>query len=65
MKKCVLLGVLVLAAILAFVFSGVQAQTPIKLKTCWMPEFETFLPWLAHQKGWDKEEGLDLDLLFF
>jgi NitT/TauT family transport system substrate-binding protein/sulfonate transport system substrate-binding protein len=65
MKKCVLFGVLVLAAVLVFVFSGVQAQAPMKLKTCWMPEFETFFPWLAHQKGWDKEEGLDLDLLFF
>ena len=34
MKKCVLFGVLVLAAVLVFVFSAVQAQGPIKLKTC-------------------------------
>ncbi|MEW6263077.1 MAG: ABC transporter substrate-binding protein [Thermodesulfobacteriota bacterium] len=65
MKKLLLLGVLVLVAALAFSSSPVQAQTVVKLKTCWMPEFETFLPWLAKQKGWDKAEGLDLDLLFF
>jgi len=65
MKKLTLVGVLALAALLVFSFTQVQAQNPIKLKTCWMPEFETFIPWLAKQKGWDKEEGLDLELLFF
>lgn len=65
MKKLGLLGVLALAAVLVFSFSQTQAQAPMKLKTCWMPEFETFLPWLAHQRGWDKEEGLDLELVFF
>ena len=56
---------LVLAAVLVFSFTPAQAQAPMKLKTCWMPEFETFLPWLAKQKGWDTQEGLDLELLFF
>jgi NitT/TauT family transport system substrate-binding protein/sulfonate transport system substrate-binding protein len=50
---------------LVFVFSAVQAQTPIKIKTCWIPQFHAFLPWLAHQKGWDKEEGLDMELIPF
>ncbi len=63
MKKLTLSAVLVLAAILVFSFTPAQAQSPMKLKTCWMPEFETFLPWLAKQKGWDKQEGLDLELL--
>ena len=65
MKKLVLFGVLVLAALLVFSFTPAQAQAPMKLKTCWMPEQETFFPWLAKQKGWDKQEGLDLELLFF
>jgi len=65
MKKFALFGVLALAAILVFSWTPTQAQAPMKLKTCWMPEFETFLPWLAKQKGWDKQEGLDLELLFF
>jgi NitT/TauT family transport system substrate-binding protein/sulfonate transport system substrate-binding protein len=65
MKKFTLFAVLVLAAVLVFSLTPAQAQAPMKLKTCWMPEFETFLPWLAKQKGWDKQEGLDLELLFF
>lgn len=65
MKKLTVLGVLALAVLLVVSFTPVQAQAPVKLKTCWMPEHETFFPWLAKQKGWDKEEGLDLELLFF
>ena len=30
-----------------------------------MPEHETFIPWYAKSQGWDKEEGLDLELLYF
>lgn len=67
MKKLALFGVLVLAFCLVFALTPAQAQAqaPMKLKTCWMPEHETFFPWLAKQKGWDKQEGLDLELLFF
>jgi NitT/TauT family transport system substrate-binding protein/sulfonate transport system substrate-binding protein len=65
MKKLALFGVLVLAALFVFSLTPAQAQAPMKLKTCWMPEQETFFPWLAKQKGWDKQEGLDLELLFF
>ncbi|MBF0529861.1 MAG: ABC transporter substrate-binding protein [Deltaproteobacteria bacterium] len=65
MKKLVLLGVLILAGIFVFSLVPAQAADAVKLKTCWMPEFETFMPWLAKQKGWDKEEGLDLELIFF
>ncbi|AVD71849.1 ABC transporter substrate-binding protein [Desulfobulbus oralis] len=41
------------------------ADKPMRLKTAWMDEHETFLIWYAHEKGWDKEVGLDLDLLLF
>jgi len=41
------------------------AAAPVKMKTAWMDEHETFLPWYAKEKGWDKEEGLELDLGYF
>lgn len=65
MKKIAILSIVVMAAVLAFSMMPAQAQSLVKLQTCWMPEHETFMPWLAKQKGWDKEEGLDLELLFF
>jgi NitT/TauT family transport system substrate-binding protein/sulfonate transport system substrate-binding protein len=64
MKKLALLVLTVLVA-LALAAPAVMAADVIKLKTCWMPEHETFMPWLAKEKGWDKEEGLDLELLYF
>lgn len=37
----------------------------IKVPTCWMPEHEVFFAWYAKEMGWDKEEGLDLELIYF
>ena len=37
----------------------------IKIATCWMPEHEVFLGWYAKEKGFDKDEGLDMELLYF
>ena len=36
------------------------AAEPIKVRTAWMDEHETFLIWYAKEKGWDKEVGLDI-----
>ena len=36
-----------------------------KLDTCWMPSTESFVPWYAKKRGWDKAEGLDLQMHFF
>lgn len=36
-----------------------------KLDTCWMASTEAFVPWFAKKKGWDKQEGLDLQMHFF
>ncbi len=36
-----------------------------KLPTAWMDEHETFLIWYAKEKGWDKQEGLDIDIQYF
>ena len=61
MKKIRIWGVLILSlAFLLGVYGPAAAADPVKVPTCWMPEHETFLMWYAIQKGWDKEEGLDL-----
>lgn len=38
---------------------------PIKVKTGWLDEHEIFLMWYAIEQGWDKEEGLDIELVYF
>jgi NitT/TauT family transport system substrate-binding protein/sulfonate transport system substrate-binding protein len=48
-----------------FAFSAWGAEKPMKINTAWMPEHETFLIWYAKQKGWDKEEGLEIELKYF
>lgn len=62
MKKIILL-----VSLLVFIIpvsTGAQ-QKLITLPTAWMPEHEVFLAWYAKEKGWDKEEGLELKLLYF
>ncbi len=53
----------------AFFLSGASlaqaAQKPFELNTSWQPEHETFIVWYAKQKGWDKEEGLDIKMNYF
>jgi ABC-type nitrate/sulfonate/bicarbonate transport system substrate-binding protein len=67
MKRSIFMGVLILGALLILTGFGpvLAADQIIKLNTCWMPEHETFIAWYAKEKGWDKAEGLDLNLLFF
>ena len=45
--------------------SRVQAADLVKLPTAWMDEHETFLVWYAKEKGWDRDEGLDIDVQYF
>ncbi len=67
MKKLVVAGMLVLTA--ALLLSGVgvaqAAQQLITVPTAWMPEHELFFAWYAKEKGFDKQEGLDLKLVYF
>lgn len=42
-----------------------RAAEPAPMRTAWLGEHETFAVWYAKQKGWDKEEGLDLSMLHF
>lgn len=44
---------------------SVGAADLIKLRTAWMDSFETFPIWYAHEQGWDREEGLDVELMMF
>jgi ABC-type nitrate/sulfonate/bicarbonate transport system substrate-binding protein len=56
---------ILMLAIGAVAGSTVSAKDLIKLDTCWMPSTESFVPWYAKKMGWDKEEGLDLQMHFF
>lgn len=58
-----LLAGLLLAA-LAWCLPAVAAE-PVPMRTAWLGEHETFAVWYAKEKGWDKEEGLDLTMLHF
>ena len=59
-KLMILVAVFMLAS-----FQVVQAKDIVKVPSAWMSENETFPAWLAHEKGWDKEEGIDLELNYF
>lgn len=57
-----------LALAMVFLFTtafAVQAKEPVKVPSAWMNENETFAAWLAHEKGWDREEGIDLQINYF
>jgi NitT/TauT family transport system substrate-binding protein/sulfonate transport system substrate-binding protein len=38
---------------------------PQVLDTCWMDEHETFVPWYAKEKGWDKAQGIEIKINMF
>jgi len=67
MKKLGFASVLILSVALVILGSGMAMaqQKLIELPSAWMPEHEVFFPWYAKEKGWDKEEGLDLKILYF
>ena len=54
-----------LLSLFMFAMGTAFAADPVKIRSAWMDEHETFLVWYAHEKGWDKEEGIDLELLYF
>ena len=57
-----LFGFFALLLALTADLSAANQEPPFKLETGWLPEHETFLIWYAKQKGWDKQEGLDIVL---
>lgn len=55
-----------LAVLLCFSLSGLAlAEKLTPIRTAWMDEHETFLIWYAKEKGWDKEVGLDIEILYY
>ena len=44
---------------------GAAAAEPQKLATGWLDEHEAFVMWLAKEKGWDKEAGLDVEMQLY
>ena len=65
MKK---LSFLLLASLM-FLLPGTgtanAAEKTVKIKTCWMDESPAFNIWYAKKQGWDKAEGLDIEMLLF
>ncbi|MFZ0611733.1 MAG: ABC transporter substrate-binding protein [Desulfobacterales bacterium] len=64
-RKILLTGMLLMMATMFMITGPALAKDLVKLPTCWMPEHELFFAWYAKEKGWDKEEGLDFELLYF
>lgn len=59
-----LTGALAMALFVSFSCPAFAAA-PVKMRTAWLDEHEAFLVWYAKEKGWDKEEGLDIEMLLF
>lgn len=59
-----MLPVLALALLLSPAGASAASET-VALKTGWLGEYEAFPVWYARQKGWDKEAGLDVEMLRF
>lgn len=65
MRLSKLLSALV-AVMLCISLAGMASAADLKkIRTGWMDEHETFLMWYAKEKGWDKEAGLDVEILYF
>ena len=55
-----------IALLLCLAISAPAFSAPLtKVRTAWMDEHETFLIWYAKEKGWDKEEGIELEINYF
>ena len=66
MKKLVVVALVVVTAVMLFSqFGAAQTQKLIPVNTAWMSEHELFFAWYAKEKGFDKQEGLDMKLLNF
>jgi ABC-type nitrate/sulfonate/bicarbonate transport system substrate-binding protein len=59
--------VLTMASLFLLSLAGIgwAQEKIVKIPTCWMESSEAFNAWFAHKKGWDKEEGIEIELLNF
>lgn len=60
-----LIKLMCVALLLAWTGSAFAAEKPVSLPTCWMDSSEAFNIWYAKKKGYDKEEGLDIEMIMF
>ncbi len=67
MKKRIILSLLCAALLFMGLTASSQAADKglFHMKTCWQPEHSTFIMWEPLQKGWFKEAGLDVEMLYF
>ncbi len=65
MKKICTVLAFSLMMVFGFAASQASAADPVKINTCWMDEAPGFIMWYAKNKGWDKEAGLDVNMLLF
>lgn len=67
MRKLKLIGILCLVLMITVTGVGTAfaKKKLFKLKTCWLPEHEAFMAWYMVEKGWDREEGLDMELQYY
>lgn len=56
---------LMCASLLLAWTSSAFAADLVSLPTCWMDSSEAFNIWYAKKMGWDKEEGLDIEMIMF
>ncbi|WP_027185073.1 ABC transporter substrate-binding protein [Desulfovibrio inopinatus] len=65
LKYWMVTSVMIVTLFIAFVFAVAAQEIHQELDTAWMDENETFIPWYATQHGWDKAEGIELNMLMF
>ncbi len=65
MKRIVAFMALVCFALAGVATGAAAADKLVKIPTCWMDESPGFNIWYAKKMGWDKEEGLDIEMLLF
>ena len=61
MKKSVLTALCTALALTIGAAPAANAADPVKIKTAWVAGLEMFPLWYGKNKGWDKEEGLDVE----
>ncbi len=64
MRKTLIVMLAALALALGSSFAMAQSA-PKDLNTTWQAEHETFVPWYAKEKGWDKEAGFNFKMHMF
>lgn len=69
MRRAARNGFLLFLAFVICLTAGIGGASSLpqrkRIVTAWLPEHETFLIWYAVQQGWDRQEGLEVELKRF